>query len=229
MKALDMNKICFITCVNDDFLYDEAQFYMEHICVPDGMKVDFIAVRGAESMAAGYQAAMEASEAKYKIYLHQDSFIVNRNCLQEMLDIFVSNPKIGMIGVAGAVKLNRARPVWWENSTKCGKVYSKKSPEEIQLDVYGDFPGRFKDVAVVDGIFMATQYDLPWRKDLFAGWHFYDISQSREFVEHGYRVVVVGQKAPWLVHACGRRSLGKLYYDNMEIFVVYYMCQGEVL
>lgn len=171
MKKLDDKKICFITCVNDDFMYDECQFYLQRLDVPQGMSVEVLDVRGATSMTAGYQAAMDASDAKYKIYLHQDSFIVNRNCLQEMLDIFVSQPKIGMIGVVGAVKLNRARPVWWENSTRCGKVYSKKSPEEIQLDVYGDFPGRFKDVAVVDGIFMATQYDLPWRSDLFADWH----------------------------------------------------------
>lgn len=229
MKKLDDKKFCFITCVNDDFMYDECHFYLQHLDVPQGMSVEVLDVRGATSMTAGYQAAMDASDAKYKIYLHQDSFIVNRNCLQEMLDIFVSQPKIGMIGVAGAVKLNRARPVWWENSTRCGKVYIKKSPEEIQLDVFGDFHGRFRYVAAVDGIFMATQYDLPWRSDLFADWHFYDISQSREFIEHGYRVVVAGQKEPWLVHACGRKIPGKPYDYNMKIFIEHYMRQGEVL
>ena len=69
---------------------------------------------------------------------------------------------------------------------------------------------------------MATQYDLPWRSDLFMDWHFYDISQSREFVEHGYEVVVAGQEIPWLVHDCGVVRMDNSYFANMEIFKKHY-------
>lgn len=218
MKHVDENKICFIACVNDEFLYGESVFYIEHLQVPDGMHVDMIAVRGAESMTAGYQAAMEASDAKYKIYIHQDVFIVNRNILHDLLAIFKANKDIGLIGVAGSVTLDKNRPVWWNSETRCGKVYHKSSSEEIHLSVYGDFLEAQKQVAAVDGVLMATQHDVPWRSDLFKGWHFYDISQSREFDRHGYQIVVAGQKEPWIVHVCGRKIPGKPYDKEMEIF-----------
>lgn len=222
MRMLDDSKFCFISCVNDDFMYDECQFYLEHLRMPPGMRAEIVAVRDAKSMTAGYQAAMEASDAKYKIYLHQDVFVVNKNILHELLMLFRHNPRIGMIGVAGATTLNADRPIWWKSNSMCGKVYSKRYTEAIQLESFGDFSGRFRRVAAIDGLFMATQYDLPWRSDLFTDWHFYDISQSREFVEHGYEVVVAGQEIPWLVHDCGVVSLDNSYFANMEIFKKHY-------
>ena len=47
---------------------------------------------------------------------------------------------------------------------------------------------------------MATQYDLPWREDLFQGWDFYDASQSVEFWKAGYKVVVPHMETPWCLH-----------------------------
>ena len=73
-------------------------------------------------------------------------------------------------------------------------------------------------MAAIDGLFMATQYDLPWRADLFHGWHFYDISQSREFINAGYKVVIPYQQEPWVIHDCGRKELGENFYDSMTIF-----------
>lgn len=174
-------------------------------------------------MAAGYQAAMNASDAKYKIYMHQDVFIVNPDLLMRVLHIFLKHPEIGLVGMVGSVRLDRDNPVWWwDLSTRCGKAYSKKSPEEIQVDIFGEFIGEFIQVAAIDGIFMASQYDVPWRGDLFKGWHFYDIAQSREFVKRGYQAVVANQKEPWLVHACGRKVMDDEYVKNMEIFQKYY-------
>ena len=41
---------------------------------------------------------------------------------------------------------------------------------------------------------MATQYDVPWREDLFDGFDFYDVSQSFEFRKAGYTVGVPVQR-----------------------------------
>lgn len=217
-RLLKNNKVCFIACVNDEFFYEESVLYIKYLHVPAGMQVDLLAVRGAESMAAGYQAAMEASDAKYKIYIHQDVFIVNPNLLSDIINVFCNHPEIGLLGTAGTVTLDMNNPVWWENSTRCGKAYSKKSPEEIQMDVFGEFAGDFLQVDALDGIFLATQYDIPWRTDLFRGWHFYDISQSQEFIKQGYQVVIANQVEPWLIHACGRKVMDDEYVKNMEIF-----------
>lgn len=81
-------KIAVITCVNNEEEYAQALSYIDRLHVPDGYELDVIAVREAPSMAAGYQMAMEHTDARYKIYMHQDTFIINREFLQDMLSVF---------------------------------------------------------------------------------------------------------------------------------------------
>lgn len=142
MKSLDENKICFIACVNDERFYEESVYYLNQLVIPEGMTVDLLAVRGASSMASGYQKAMESSDAKYKIYIHQDIFGLNKMALCTLIDMFRRNPSVGMAGLVGAGELSQERPIWWESSSRCGKGYNRQSMEEIQLDVYGDFSGE---------------------------------------------------------------------------------------
>lgn len=223
MKSVDENKICFIACVNDESFYEESVYYLNQLVIPEGMTVELLAVRGASSMASGYQKAMESSDAKYKIYIHQDIFVLNKMTLCTLIDMFRKNPSVGMAGLVGAGELSKERPIWWESSSRCGKGYNRKSMEEIQLDVFGVFSGEFMPVQAIDGIFMATQYDVPWRSDLFREWHFYDISQSFEFVRHGYKVVVMQQQDAWVIHFANRKSADESYISNMEIFKSCYM------
>ena len=58
-------QIAFIMCVNDDRQADESEFYIRCLEVPEQYEVDVIRVREAESMTAGYNAAMENSDARY--------------------------------------------------------------------------------------------------------------------------------------------------------------------
>lgn len=225
MDKVDENKICFITCVNDERLYEESVLYLQNLSIPDGMQAELIGVRGADSMAAGYQEAMESSDAKYKIYLHQDIFVINPGALQTVIAIFRKNPTIGIIGLAGAAVLSTDRPVWWESPARCGKVYNRKSMEEIQMDIYGEFSGDFMLAQALDGIFLATQYDVPWRKDLFQDWHFYDISQTQEFIRHGCQAAIIQQDTPWVVHIAGRKNMDKKYWVSMEIFQQHYLTE----
>ena len=94
-------KIAVITCVNNEEEYAQALSYIDRLHVPDGYELDVIAVREAPSMAAGYQMAMEHTDARYKIYMHQDTFIINREFLQDMLSVFRSDDRIGVIGMVG--------------------------------------------------------------------------------------------------------------------------------
>ena len=74
----------------------------------------------------------------------------------------------------------------------------------------------------IDGFLMVTQYDLPWREDLFDKWDFYDCSQSMEFIRQGYRVVVPNMKAPWCVHDCGFINLEN-YDTERQKYVAEYL------
>ena len=69
------HEFCFIACVNNDLLMNECIRYIDRLYVPDGWTVDVITVREAHSMAEGYNAAMNESDAAIKICLH----IINRH------------------------------------------------------------------------------------------------------------------------------------------------------
>ena len=95
------NKITFIICVNDDLYYSECTFYINQLVIPEGYETEIISIRDAESMCSAYNAGMKESDAKYKIYLHQDVFIRNKNFLSDILNIFKNDSSIGMIGMIG--------------------------------------------------------------------------------------------------------------------------------
>ena len=157
----DDRKICFIVCVNNDKYAAECQLYIDSLIVPQGYATDVISITNAESMAAGYNAAMQESDARYKIYLHQDTFIRNRNFIQDILNIF-SEQDIGMIGMVGTPKLSDDGVM--SHGLLCGPFQNIN--RLLENDLIQDFQlveTAYQQVEVVDGLLIATQYDICWR------------------------------------------------------------------
>lgn len=188
------NKICFIICVNDDSQFAECLLYLSRLRVPDGMKMDVLEIREYSSMAQGYQQAMEKSDAKYKVYIHQDVRIVNVNFIEYLVSVFQNDDTIGMVGMVGSPVLPLDMVMWH------GERYFDLYYQEIPEDTYNVKNHGYAPVEAIDGYLMATQHDVPWRYDLFDGWHFYDISQSFEHRKAGYQVVVPHTRGAWAIH-----------------------------
>lgn len=210
---MNKNEVAFIICVNDEQQFAEACYYIQRLHVPEGYVTDIIAVREAESMTAGYQAAMESSDAKYKVYLHQDVMIINRNFLWDMMACFESNERIGLIGMIGCKEL--PLDALAGNSWDTGAIYHncilyEKSGDRRILNQSEN--GMSVEVEAVDGLLLATQYDVPWRTDLFDGWHYYDISQCMEMRRMGYKVVIPYQEMPWCFHDNKSAEMNTYYY-----------------
>lgn len=211
-------EICFIICTNDERKYEECEAYIKRLHVPEGYFVDIITVKEAESICAGYNAGMQASNAKYKIYMHHDVMIVEQDFLYHLLARFEKDEQIGMIGLVGAKKLPLSGIMW--DVTRYGSLYETHVHETIKLENYET--GEDVEVSLIDGFLMATQYDLFWREDIFDKWDFYDASQSMEFRRAGYKVVVPYQENPWCVHDCGYLNLQN-YDKEREKFVKEYI------
>jgi len=226
-------KIAFITCVSDPELYAEAVAFIRALDVPEGCGAELVPVEGAAGMAQGYNAGMRRTDAKYKVYLHQDVLILHRRFLQDLLALFRNRPDVGLVGMIGAKTLPPGG-VWWESPDLFGKVYESHTGR-LELLSFGEAgeasrtvekaPGRFRaeEVAVADGFLLATQVDLPWREDLFPGWHFYDASQCMEFRNRGLKVVVPCQREPWCLHDCGPVRTGYAFAEARERFCRIYM------
>lgn len=217
---MNSHKICFITCVNDERVYRESLRYINSLIIPTGFEVQVIQIKNATSIARGYNNAMGSSDAKYKVYLHQDVFIINKNFISDVIGLFRSHEHVGMIGVAGChdIPLNG---VWWESAQLYGKVYDSHT-DWMGLLQFGDVHEAYVSVQCVDGLILITQYDVPWREDIFTGWHFYDISQSMEFIRAGYKVVIPYQEQAWCIHDCGIANTSNGYDQYRMIFLEEY-------
>ncbi|MER0280816.1 glycosyltransferase [Clostridioides difficile] len=198
---MNNEKICFITCVNNERLYEECLLYINNLDVPPNFSIEIIALRGECSIASAYNKAIRETDSKYKVYLHQDTFIINKNFIYDILHIFKNNIDTGMIGVAGAKDIPISG-IWWDSHNKVGKVYDSHT-SKMALYEFSNIEELTNEVMVVDGLIMITQYDLFWREDKFDGWHFYDLSQSMEFKKNNYKVVVPKQDKPWCMHDSG--------------------------
>ncbi|MGL5381206.1 glycosyltransferase family protein [Clostridium sp.] len=216
---MDDRKICFISAVNNDFEYNQCLILINSLKVPKGFTIETIPIRGAKSMCEAYNKGIEMTDAKYKVYLHQDAYILNLDFIQNILDIFNSNNEIGAIGMCGVKNLPNSA-VWWEGNELVGKIYEKNGPFFGVLG-FKEVENEYEIVDAIDGLIIITQYDVKWRDDVFDGWHFYDISQGIEFKKKGYKTVVPKQSTPWCMHTRGVTDMN-LYYSYRDKFLKTY-------
>lgn len=216
---INPQKICIIMCVNNPLYLEECFLYLNRLVIPDGFEVDILTISDAKSMTSGYNEGLNASDAKYKIYMHQDVFIVNKEFISDILSVFQNNPEVGMLGVIGGVDLPQNALI--ADAWNVGKTYASNFAATFEV-VYNFSPSReYTEVEAVDGMLMMTQYDLEWREDLDLKWDFYDISQSMEFRRKGYKVAIPRQNTPWCIHDCGHSKM--ICYDaNREVFLKEY-------
>ena len=198
---MNENQIAFIICADHVQYYNECVRYINELEVPEQFTTDIICIQEAESMVQGYRAGMQASDAKYKVYLRQDVLLLNRNFLHDILQIFQQDESIGLIGMVGCSKLPENA-----NFMECWDIGSMEVFNGRNLD--DDFKIRqpnqkYEAVMAVQGTVMVTQYDIGWQEELEAvidGWYFYDIALSLNMLKKGYCTVVPEQKIPWCYH-----------------------------
>lgn len=216
---MNTKKISFIICVNDDTDYSECLFYIDRLRIPDGYEIDVYPVRDACSIYQGYNLAMLQTDAKYKIYMHQDVFLIYRNLLIELIAFFEHHPRAGMAGVLGCMQYPQDRRFYraWDigNVIGCSEKHA----------FWNDLSEKESQVMALDGMFLMTADDLLWREDVLSGWDFYDFSQSLEFRKKGYELWVPAQKNPWCIHDCGYLNLTG-YDQGQAVFLQTY---GEML
>ena len=213
-------KISFIMCCNNEYYMNECSLYLSELIIPKGYEVDIVEIEGAKSMAAGYNEGMQKTDAKYKIYMHQDVFITNKSFLVDLLHIFQKDDAIGLAGMVGTPYMSKNGTMW--NGIRFGSFYKLKEHCEKGI-VKRFFPitTGYMEMEAVDGLLMATQYDIPWREDIFQKWDYYDVSQSFEFIKAGYKVVVPGQNPEWYIHDCGFPNYEN-YNEERDKFLEHY-------
>ena len=222
---MNNHKFAFIICSNRPLLLEECLYYINHLVIPEGYSIDVLTIQDAVSMTSAYNEAMTASDAKYKIYIHQDVYLLNRNFLMDLLAIFQSAPLIGLIGMVGYDSISSDGIMW--HAPRCGNLYYANPPipyPALESYSYSLEQDSYHSVALIDGLLMATAYDLPWDSVLLTGWDFYDAFQSIHFLQKGYRIAVPSQRHPWCLHDSGPFNNMVHYNQYLQIFRQHYNC-----
>ena len=69
---MNEHKFAFIICANNEIYLEECLHYLNQLLIPVGYETELLTIYDAKCMTAGYNEGMAATDAKYKIYMHQD-------------------------------------------------------------------------------------------------------------------------------------------------------------
>lgn len=217
------HKFAIIICTNNKLLLNECIHYINHLNIPKGHELELLTIDDATCITAAYNEAMNASDAKYKIYMHQDVLLLNQNILSNLLEIFDDDPQIGLVGMVGYDCVSTDGIMW--HTKRTGNLYmhhpdyTYPSRNDYRYSLKQD---GYTMVAEIDGFFMATCHDFPWDNESLKGWDFYDAFQSMHFLMEGYKIAVPVQTHPWCLHD-DNLVLGLSQYDYYrKIFIETY-------
>ena len=185
-------KIAVIIARSGEALPAELLMSLRLLEQPAGFTMELVEVEGKAGMAAAYGQAMEASAAKYKVYLDERVRILEPRLLTRLVRLFEKHADLGVLGVSGT-KLLPPDGIAFHSTRRIGSL---RLAGEARTVTWGMVLGEAEDVLAVDGFLMATQVDLPWREDLFHGAAFFDAAQCLEFRRQGLRSAVLAADEP---------------------------------
>ncbi|SFG73426.1 Glycosyltransferase like family protein [Lachnospiraceae bacterium C7] len=213
------NKISIIFCTNNSRYREECEEYLRRLIVPKEYELEIIELINAESMTSGYNVAMLESNAKYKFYIHHDTFIIDLNIIDKLINEIKLNPNLKMLGNSGTTKLD-GDTEWFKSSMD--KIYLNLYQDvilNIVRSVSNPKHEKIVEAEAIDGVFMFTTMDLPWREDIFDNWHYYDISQCFEFRKYGCQIAFYNDEDITFLHEVTSKKDPHMTYEHYgEIF-----------
>ena len=93
-KILDGNKICFIVYSDTFNKYSDSRQYILDL-ETYGMQVEYYTVENAKNKYIDFNQILQISDAKYKVYMSSDCYIINKKFIGDIIALAESNPFIG--------------------------------------------------------------------------------------------------------------------------------------
>lgn len=218
----DQQKVCYILCGNNSRYIEEVCRYLQHQILPEGYRGEIFVVEHAKSMTQGYNSASDYTDAYYKIYIHQDTFIFDRFYTKKIIEE-LDKGDYQLLGVAGGKELPDSGR--WGDGTG-DKFFSLLQDYVLYvMDAVNYVENRIEEVQVLDGVLLATKENISWREDLFTHFHFYDISVCVEYKKRGYHIGVFCDQMPGVLHEVNveqREGANTEYEKARQIFLKEY-------
>lgn len=177
---LDDNKVAFIIWANHQQYYEECVRYLRNLIIPDDIATELLCVTDVPTLAEAYQEGMLSSDARYKVYIRENIFLLNRNFFSDLLQIFAEDERIGMVGMTSTLAPTDNLILYDGHDVRRESTFQQGN-------------GRlYEGVDALTGLLLATCVDLPWEEGE-------DTVQKHctAMREAGLRLVVPVQERPW--------------------------------
>lgn len=186
------DEILFIIVGNDDWIISENIKFIDNMTIPKHMKVEYRVVSNLDNIPQTVQNAMRESMAKYKIYLDQNVFLLDKEFLTKAIAIFQNNPDIGLLGARGYYKTEENEKM----ELRGNYIFHYNDTRNICLsNVCEGGVNTIVDVMALDKHFMMTSVDSDWNGNN-SNFH---IIKSVEMRHAGYRTVVFIDEKPFVL------------------------------
>lgn len=146
------------------------------------------------SIFHAYNKGIKQSKSEILCFIHDDVLFHSKDWGKKLIDIFKSDAKIGLVGVAGSKVKTKAPSGWWNSPDELKQINIIQHLETGQVErwEYGlDDDVLLEEVVVIDGVFMAIKRDENIMFDnTLKGFHNYDLNISLLYKVNGYKVMV---------------------------------------
>ena len=170
----------------------------ENIAATIGVNFELIAIDNSIAQQGICKVYNEAvGKATYDIvcFIHEDVIIHSNNWGQHLVKLF-EDVSIGLAGVSGTVYKSAYPAVWSACDQSLYRINTIQHFEGQPLPVkavVNPLQQSFDEVAVIDGVFMATKKDVatafPFDESMLKGFHCYDLDFSFS-IGTKYKIVV---------------------------------------
>lgn len=142
-----------------------------------------------------YNLGISKSKYNFLVFVHEDVLFHTINWGNILLEVFKSDKKIGLIGVAGAKYKSKVPSAFWHTKEELLNIHLIQHNKEkgTSLLLKG-FANKIEDVVVIDGVFIALDKSkgIVFNEKL-KGFHCYDMSISLDMLKNKFKVKVLNQ------------------------------------
>lgn len=162
-----------------------------------GIAYEIISVDNSQnqySIFEAYNLGIKRSRFSYLCFIHDDILFYTPNWGEVLVKLFNLIPNLGCIGIAGATHKTKAPSGWWDvpktESVLHLVEHVKNKSKKFISEGWADNE-QYKEVAVVDGVFMAVKKSDNLQFDeSIRGFHGYDLNLSLEAIKKGLKNII---------------------------------------
>lgn len=170
--------------------------FLEHIATTIGIDHELVVIDNSKnkySIFEAYNLGIKQSKGDYWCFIHDDILFHTQDWGLKIKNIFKTDSKIGLIGVAGAKVKTKMPSAWWDCDDGDKVIYIRQHLDNNKIENWniGWNQSSIQEVVVIDGVFMAGRpNDSICFDENLIGFHNYDISLSIAYKSRNFKVVV---------------------------------------